>query len=224
VVSQYGLRAEDADGALRFEWAQSGAAIPPQEEQAPDEPPATANAAAGLERAREGAQETSRLAAALAKGLDFVARLMPRAWGSGLRQAAGRLRQGQFKLDRIVRAPARIAQRVRATLKLKPRGAEATVVASAVAWSRTAPVSPGASATIELLVEAVRPFQAQQRTLRIYSLAAGHDDLPPVAVEQSFELDGVPLIQRAVPLLALWAGAIVVLWLLFRLLGIGLSA
>lgn len=226
VVSQYGLRAEGADGALHFEWAQSGAALDTQQEAAPVE------AAGGLKRARAGAQSASRLADALAKGLEFLARLLPRSWASGPRKAAGRLRQGQSKLDRIVRAPARIAQRTRALFKLKPGRARASRQAgrapspdagsAAVAWGRTAPVAPGAAVTVDLIVEAARPFQAQQRTVRIYSRAAGHDDVPPVTMDHVLTLDGVPLIQRAVPLLALWVGAIVVLFVVFRLLRAGM--
>jgi hypothetical protein len=220
------------DEALRSEPRGEGPVGPRKERPAPS------SAAEGVDRARQGAERASRLGSVLAGALASLARIVPGAPGAWLRQASSRVRRSEYALSRAVRAPSRITSRlparargrvwarVRASFKrASVRGAAAVPAAAAPrsaagalrvgqqgqAWSRTPPLEPGGALTVELLVDPLRPFQAQRRTVRVWSRSAELGDAPLVTAEQPLALPGIPWSRRVLPLLLVYlAGAVVV--------------
>jgi len=76
---------------------------------------------------------------------------------------------------------------------------------------------------VELWVDPMRPYLAQQRTFRVLSRSAELEDAPVTVDEQYLLIPGVPWFRRWIPFVLLYAAAATVSLVVFWLVRVGAS-
>jgi len=229
--SRYDLRADDPDQALTFTWEVGGAPLgrrqvveqtdldlsarePPARKP---ERPALPSGSDALGSVQEGTSAAMQSSGALASLLNSIASLLPRSAQGPLRQVSRQIGRGRSTVGQARMASSRVSRLAGRAKSKKRRAARPQPPAARSPWSQTAFVEPGQSLRVELLVDPVRPYRAQQRTFRVSSRSAEQVDAPVVVDEQYLLIFGVSRFRRWSPFALLYAAAaavsLVVYWL-----------
>ncbi|MEJ2209162.1 MAG: hypothetical protein P8129_09020 [Anaerolineae bacterium] len=201
VKSRYNLRAEDPQGALRFQFTLDGDGLPARAigRSAPARP-ASSVATAKTERetagqrkgagAREKANALMQVSNALAGLLSMVGSLLPRAVGVPLQQKASQMRRVQSQASYAQQVPVQMAWLKSSATRAVPgapgaRAAqpapheEAPTEASGeddldggFTWSQTPYVQPGKTLAIDLLIRSLLATRDQAHTYQVISQSA----------------------------------------------------
>ena len=224
--SRYDLRADDPAQALVFEWQCNGAPLARRQvvEQTDLEPPsrepkrpAPASEAGTLQQVQERTSAAMRSSGAIVSLLNTIASLLPRSAQGPLRSISRQIGRGRSTVGQARMASSRASRLAPSTRPRKRRASRPRPPAAVSPWSQTPFVEPGEAVTVELLVDPVRPYLAQQRTFRVLSRSTAQEDAPMTVDEQYLLITGVPWFRRWAPFALLYAAAaavsLVVFWL-----------
>ena len=224
--SRYDLRADDPAQALVFEWQRNGEPLARRQvvEQTDLEPPtperktpAPASEAGALQQVQERTSAAMRSSGAIASLLNTVASFLPQSAQGPLRRISRQIGRGRSTVGQARMASSRASRLTSSRRPRKRRASRPRRPAAVSPWSETPFVGPGEAVTIELLVDPVRPYLAQQRTFRVLSRSTAQEDAPVIVDEQYLLIPGVPWFRRWAPFALLCAAAaavsLVVFWL-----------
>ena len=233
--SRYDLRADDPDQALTFTWEAGGAPLgrrqvveqtdldlPAREPPAREpERPALPSGGGTLDQVRGGASAAMQSSGVLASLLNSIASLLPRSAQGPLRQVSRQIGRGRSTAGQARTASSRVRRLAGRAKSSKSRAVKPQPPATISPWSQTPFVEPGQSITVELQVDPVRPYRAQQRTFRVFSRSAEEEDAPVVVDERYLLISGVSWFRRWSPFALLYAVAAVVSLVVYWLVRAG---
>lgn len=247
VPSRYELKAEDPHGALVFQFALDGDALPPRTVSATSVPvqvPAQERAPAAtgpsdVQQVQQKARQAMGFSGAIADLLGSLGMMLPRSIGAPLSQAASQLRRGESRVQQVQRAPGRLKGQVGRVTRVKPVSTQKSTARPAPApaarqaapaavqlttvepWVETPAIEPGRSLKLELLVKPARPRSSQVYSFAVVSRSVELEDAPEITEEWSGQITGLSGFRRYHPYFLIVAMAVFMILLAFWLANLG---
>jgi VWFA-related protein len=165
---------------------------------------------------------------AIADLVDSIGRLLPGSLGESVRRAVLPAYQAQsraYTTTSVVKGKVSQAQRVSSQVsQAKPAASPARsapeparaqsapvtkqqatrntqYVARGPQWAETPPVEPGETLAVDLLIDPLKPYQAQDYSFKVLSKAVGQEGVPPVIESGSVQVKGVSWFRHLLPYL-----------------------